>query len=108
LGEKISAIGASWHSKCFKCRQCGEIFAQTNNQRVVEKEGFPYCEKCYDNQFGEKCGGCGRSVSGSVIKALNKSWHPDCFKCTGCGTKFTSPGVYNKGGKPYCKSCGSS
>lgn len=43
----IQALGAVWHPECFKCGGCGEEFAKTNNRQVLEKDGFPYCSKCY-------------------------------------------------------------
>ncbi len=34
-GESIQALGGVWHKSCFKCKSCGEQFAQTGNQKVL-------------------------------------------------------------------------
>lgn len=106
-GNNIRSLNALWHEDCFSCFVCGEVFAKTENKRILEKDGQPWCETCYDKKFGEICGGCGKIIpaTASIVKALAQTWHPDCFRCTGCNKIFDSPGVYNKGGKPYCKAC---
>jgi len=106
-GNSIRALNAIWHEDCFTCESCGEIFNKTGNRRILEKDGRPWCEPCFDKKFGDTCGGCGKVIpsTGGTIKALSKTWHPECFRCTGCNKTFDSPGVYNKGGKPYCKDC---
>jgi len=105
--ESIQALGGVWHTGCFKCGgTCGELFAKTGNNRVLEKDGKPYCENCYDAKFGEQCAaGCGRGLGPQRVKALGSLWHPDCFRCTACKAKFEGSGVINRGGKPYCKTC---
>jgi len=51
------------------------------------------------------CGGCEERIKdGSVVKALNRRWHPECFKCGGCG-KGISGSFLTKEGMPYCKPC---
>jgi len=106
-GASIDALGFVWHNKCFQCSgTCGEIFSQTGNQRILEKDSQPYCEKCYAAKFSESCGACGKPVTGTVVKAMSKSWHSDCFKCVSCQNKLTT-GVINKGGLPHCKACAS-
>jgi hypothetical protein len=54
-GAKIHALNKEWHEDCFACMGCGEAFSKTGNQRVLEKEGQPWCEPCYDRKFGEVC-----------------------------------------------------
>lgn len=33
----------------------------------------------------ERCHNCGKPLSGTIMTALGKKWHPDCFKCGKCG-----------------------
>jgi hypothetical protein len=110
-------------------------FVVENQTTLLEKDGRPYCENCYDAKFGEQCAaGCGRGLGPQRVKALGSLWHPDCFRyspialagnpithaqsltcfvvwgartkrCTACKAKFEGSGVINRGGKPYCKTC---
>eukprot|EP01012_Entosiphon_sulcatum_P015085 TRINITY_DN200_c0_g1_i1.p1 TRINITY_DN200_c0_g1~~TRINITY_DN200_c0_g1_i1.p1 ORF type:complete len:373 (+),score=117.27 TRINITY_DN200_c0_g1_i1:86-1204(+) len=51
------------------------------------------------------CAGCNAELGGNHLEALDKFWHPSCFKCSHCekalgGDSFT---VYND--KPYHEAC---
>jgi hypothetical protein len=35
------------------------------------------------------------------LSAMDKMWHPDCFKCATCGQKFRSR-FFQHEGVPYC------
>ncbi|GLE01992.1 hypothetical protein PINS_up010830 [Pythium insidiosum] len=37
-----------------------------------------------DEEDGERCGGCAAVLEGEAIGALNKYFHPECFKCGHC------------------------
>ena len=38
------------------------------------------------------------------LKALNKTWHPECFSCTRCHKQFgRGQGFHEKDSEPYCK-----
>jgi len=104
--ESIQAMGVLWHPACFKCGgTCGEQFAKTGNQRVLEKNGIPYCESCYDTKFGAQCAAnCGRGLGAQRVKAVGGLWHPECFRCLSCKVNLQG-GFVNSGGKPCCKGC---
>jgi hypothetical protein len=56
-------------------------FVVENQTTLLEKDGRPYCENCYDAKFGEQCAaGCGRGLGPQRVKALGGLWHPDCFR----------------------------
>jgi len=50
------------------------------------------------------CGGCGKDVSGRVLSAMDKKWHPECFKCFDCSGELAG-GYALKNGDPICKPC---
>jgi hypothetical protein len=59
----------------------GVAFIVEHQTTLLEKDGKPYCENCYDAKFGEQCAaGCGRGLGPQRVKALGGLWHPDCFR----------------------------
>eukprot|EP01097_Dermamoeba_algensis_P005128 TRINITY_DN3264_c0_g1_i1.p1 TRINITY_DN3264_c0_g1~~TRINITY_DN3264_c0_g1_i1.p1 ORF type:complete len:489 (-),score=103.65 TRINITY_DN3264_c0_g1_i1:399-1865(-) len=50
------------------------------------------------------CGGCGEGIVGPVAKAMNKTWHPGCFKCSKCAGTLQG-GFLEGDGKPFCQPC---
>jgi len=103
-GEHIELHGALWHDNCFRCTSCNKKFQGGGKIQVFEKAGKPFCENCFNTQFMEACAGCGQPLVGSVVKAMNKTWHPQCFKCASCGVSVSKSFV-NKDGRPYCTNC---
>ncbi len=51
------------------------------------------------------CAGCGKSLTGSYITALNRKWHEDCFRCAGCRQPLGKQGFYEHDGQPYHAAC---
>ena len=41
--------------------------------------------------------------TGRVIKAMNGSWHADCFVCEICGTGLADAGFVKNAGRALCK-----
>lgn len=105
---KIVALGKSYHVGHAFCRECGDPFKE--NDRIIEKDGYGYCEDDFNKLFAKACKGCGECITEGFIKALGGEWHPSCFVCVDCGSQFTSLTFKLKGGKPHCgkKDCGSS
>lgn len=53
-----------------------------------------------------KCGSCGKSVyAAEEVKAINLSWHQECFKCATCKKSLDSTTLADKDGQIYCRSC---
>ena len=58
------------------------------------------------------CFRCKQSISGNVIRAVNKDWHPECFVCYGCGGPIQAARFSLFSGRPYhadcflCEGCG--
>jgi hypothetical protein len=63
---------------------------------------MPYCLKDYKDLFLPKCAGCKKCIEVSVVGALGKKWHEDCFTCRKCKCKFEGD-FYVLNDEPYCK-----
>ncbi|VDL99227.1 unnamed protein product [Schistocephalus solidus] len=52
------------------------------------------------------CAKCGKPfTSGSILSALDKKWHPNCFNCVNCGSSLASQPFHVKDDVPYCPPC---
>jgi len=54
---------------------------------------------------GAICAGCSKPVSGRVVQALGKKWHPEHFVCTFCMNPLPGGNYTENSGKAYCKPC---
>ncbi|XP_061565037.1 actin-binding LIM protein 1-like isoform X3 [Cololabis saira] len=84
-GQALLALGGQWHLGCFKCKTCGKVLSG----EYISKDGAPYCERDYQSQFGVKCDACQRFITGKVLEAGDKQFHPNCARCSRCGKMFT-------------------
>ncbi|CAB4398143.1 unnamed protein product [Rhizophagus irregularis] len=48
------------------------------------------------------CASCGKAISGHVLSAMGKKWHPDHFVCKKCGITLEHVAFFEKDGVPYC------
>ncbi|CAL8280220.1 unnamed protein product [Arctogadus glacialis] len=63
-GQSLLALERQWHVSCFKCHTCG----CTLTGEYISKDGVPYCESDYHNQFGIRCDCCQGFISGRVLE----------------------------------------
>ncbi|KPV72100.1 uncharacterized protein RHOBADRAFT_66995 [Rhodotorula graminis WP1] len=49
--ERVQALGRAWHRACLRCEGCGTGLGSQPG-RVEEKEGRPWCRKCYQDKWG--------------------------------------------------------
>ncbi|XP_075386045.1 LIM and senescent cell antigen-like-containing domain protein 2 isoform X1 [Tenrec ecaudatus] len=85
----VNSNGELFHENCFVCAQC---FRQFPDGLFYEFEGRKYCEHDFQMLFAPCCGSCGEFIIGRVIKAMNNSWHPGCFRCELCDTELADLG----------------
>ncbi|KAM9086770.1 actin-binding LIM protein 2 isoform 2-T2 [Megaptera novaeangliae] len=83
-GQSLVALDKHWHLGCFKCKTCGKQL----NAEYISKDGLPYCEADYHTKFGIRCDGCEKYITGHVLEAGEKHYHPLCALCVGCGQMF--------------------
>ncbi|XP_071792648.1 actin-binding LIM protein 1-like isoform X4 [Asterias amurensis] len=83
-GQALIALEKHWHVTCFKCAVCSKPLSA----EYMGREGKPYCEKHYQQNFGVKCSHCEQFITGRVLEAGDKRYHPTCAKCGRCGSHF--------------------
>ncbi|XP_045038808.2 actin-binding LIM protein 2 isoform X3 [Desmodus rotundus] len=83
-GQSLVALDKHWHLGCFKCKTCGKEL----NAEYISKDGLPYCEADYHAKFGIRCDGCEKYITGHVLEAGEKHYHPSCALCARCGRTF--------------------
>jgi len=95
--EGCTAFGKFYHKECFKCGGC----RQKINGKFFERNGKPYCQKCFMKQQDECCI-CKQKIKGDAIELAKKHYHPECCKCQICGETVRGR-YYVHAGKPICE-----
>ncbi|KAL7853552.1 hypothetical protein AOLI_G00203960 [Acnodon oligacanthus] len=102
-GQSLLALEKQWHVSCFKCQTCGTVLTG----EYISKDGIPYCESDYHSQFGIRCETCNKYISGRVLEAGGKHYHPTCARCARCHMMFAEgEEMYLTGSEvwhPVCK-----
>ena len=111
-GEVVSALGNTFHQKCFTCARCRKPFP--TGERVTFTGKNCLCQKCIHAEkeldarlvapelptaaattttangngtaaASDSCAGCGQELKdGQALVALDKQYHIWCFKCPPC------------------------
>ncbi|XP_028458924.1 actin-binding LIM protein 1a isoform X6 [Perca flavescens] len=84
-GQALLALDKQWHLGCFKCKACTKVLTG----EYISKDGAPYCEKDYQIHFGVQCEACHQFITGKVLEAGDKHYHPSCARCSRCNQMFT-------------------
>ncbi|XP_075875130.1 actin-binding LIM protein 1a isoform X10 [Nelusetta ayraudi] len=84
-GQALLALDRQWHLGCFKCKACSKVLTG----EYISKDGAPYCEKDYQIHFGVQCEACHEFITGKVLEAGDKHYHPSCARCSRCNQMFT-------------------
>uniref|UniRef100_UPI00325FCAB5 actin binding LIM protein 1b isoform 2 n=1 Tax=Astyanax mexicanus TaxID=7994 RepID=UPI00325FCAB5 len=84
-GQALLALDRQWHLGCFKCKACGKVLSG----EYISKDGAPYCERDYQIHFGVQCEACQQFITGKVLEAGDKHYHPSCARCSRCNQMFT-------------------
>jgi len=69
---------------------------EQNNRRTT-KINQPVEEGC--------CATCRNKISGKIMRALGKQYHPDCFSCSTCQALLEGGNFYDHEDKPQCERC---
>uniref|UniRef100_A0A1A7Y5N8 Actin-binding LIM protein 2 n=1 Tax=Iconisemion striatum TaxID=60296 RepID=A0A1A7Y5N8_9TELE len=82
--QSLVALDKHWHLGCFKCKVCNKVL----NAEYISKDGIPYCEMDYHAMFGIQCESCKKFITGKVLEAGEKHYHPTCARCARCEQMF--------------------
>ncbi|XP_029942325.1 actin-binding LIM protein 2 isoform X12 [Salarias fasciatus] len=82
--QSLVALDKHWHLGCFKCQVCNKVL----NAEYISKDGIPYCEMDYHAMFGIQCESCKKYITGKVLEAGEKHYHPSCARCARCEQMF--------------------
>lgn len=95
----------TWHAACLKCQECQQFLDESCTCFV--REGKTYCKQDYVRLFGTKCHKCACPFSKNdfVMRAKEKIFHMECFRCTACDRELKSGDefVLREGSAIYCK-----
>ncbi|KAM3912810.1 zyxin isoform 1-T3 [Leptodactylus fuscus] len=88
-----------YHVHCFTCTKCDQ---QLQGQQYYECEGRPLCEDCYQDTL-ECCAVCEKKITERLLKAMGKSYHPECFTCAVCSRPLQGePFIVDQNNLPHC------
>lgn len=115
----MSALGNTFHQKCFTCARCMKPFP--TGERVTFTGKNCLCQKCiqaekeidsriipepangYSSVNSDACAGCNQELKdGQALVALDKQYHIWCFKCTTCNVLLHGEYMGHEG-RPYCE-----
>jgi hypothetical protein len=66
------------------------------------RAGSPGSPKKPTASTSNNCAGCNEPISGNVLSALGKRWHPHHFVCKHCDVTLEHVGFFEHEGYPYC------
>ncbi|TPX34246.1 hypothetical protein SmJEL517_g03063 [Synchytrium microbalum] len=89
------------HFKKGDCQACSQPVVGLGRQ-YVEMSGKFWHKECFTE--GKSCQECSQVIFGEGIQALNRFYHPNCFRCFNCQTHLTSTFIdFNN--EPCCYPC---
>ncbi|CAH8499111.1 unnamed protein product [Heterobilharzia americana] len=77
-------IDTNDHCYCPNHFICAHCHQPLNEDCFTEQNGKLYCERDFQQYIACRCGKCHQPVIGKIIKAMNQTWHPNCFTCHYC------------------------
>jgi len=94
-GKAVKTTGSVFHPQCFNCEVCDKSL--NHKQFTLDSNNLVYCPECYTTKFAALCSVCGQGIvpregqsKAPRIRALDRDFHPECFKCEDCGLVLDS------------------
>ena len=94
-GKAVKTTGSVFHPQCFNCEVCDKSL--NHKQFTLDSNNRVYCPECYTTKFAALCSVCGQGIvpregqsKAPRIRALDRDFHPECFKCEDCGLVLDS------------------
>lgn len=88
--ERVTALSRAWHRACLRCSGCGTGLGNQPG-RIEEKEGSPWCRRCYQERWGIT-GGMGMTTVRGLLLFL--SLFVSGRRLTGWRARLQRPGLY--------------
>lgn len=112
--DKITWEGRLYHKACFTCKSCkSELFRMKSvlkdQQQTIKNNECPdyYCEPCYADLFGPKCGKCHQAVHSYMLSNSYEGnvYHRECFVCARCKHNLANKQFSTVGKLMICRDC---
>lgn len=110
-GDFVEALDHKWHKEHFVCAVCRKPFGSSG---FLHRDGKPFCEYDYYDQFATKCGVCQKPLIGEFFtdywqNKFCKSHADELPKCFSCSRmishSITGGGVEYADGRKCCNIC---
>jgi len=97
-----TALDKTFHLDCFRCIGCRQKLAGGSFYAV---DGKPYCEQDYIETL-DKCANCHRPIMDKILRANQRAYHPECFRCIHCGKGLDGvPFTVDSSNQVHCVEC---
>ncbi|KAJ3052188.1 hypothetical protein HK097_006740 [Rhizophlyctis rosea] len=97
FSDLLEFQGSAYHKDHFVCNKCTKVLDPAS---AKFKNGLLWCMTDFLARY-PPCYECQNSIeTPSIITALNRTYHPDCFSCEACGSD------YYKRAELMCGICG--
>jgi len=90
-----------YHPACFKCSICK---MPLDGKFFTTKDGENICENDYKNSR-DKCSHCNLPMLDKILTAMEKKFHPSCFRCALCDCALDGVPYIMDGKAINCKDC---
>ncbi|KAF3841038.1 hypothetical protein F7725_006900 [Dissostichus mawsoni] len=73
------------------CERCGEVClcgCDLVHSGFFHHSGEYICTEDYQRLHGTQCDSCSQYITGEVVSALGRTYHPHCFVCSICRSPF--------------------
>ncbi len=109
IGKVLNVNSKPHHPECFTCCECNKSLVGI---QFVEKDEQLYCADDYYNVFAPRCYNCHGMIKDKCVTTgmedQRRTYHPQHFICTGCGTSLVAKNMQYKcdlEGDPFCAPC---
>ena len=111
--RRIGPLAASTTGTRYGAALMGELRSTPTGSPVRQwGGGTPQCPRCNKNvYFAEQVSTLPERVTTFVgiekkkVKAVGKTWHKACLRCSECGTSLDSSRLTERDGSPFCHRC---
>jgi hypothetical protein len=113
--RRIAPLAASTTGTRYGAALMGELRSTPTGSPVRQwGGGTPQCPRCNKNvYFAEQVRTLRWSLTshfssrlvGIQVKAVGKTWHKACLRCSECGTSLDSSRLTERDGAPFCNRC---